>query len=998
MAIHDDANDPKTTAHKLHRQFGHCTPEALIKLLKNARIKNKQLFREVRGISDTCLTCLQNKKPQPRPVVCLPLAERFNELVGMDLKKFGDSYFLVMVDIATRYCAAYVIRNKLPSTIIQAIFVTWITIFGAPRKFLTDNGGEFVNSEMRDLSESFCIKLHTTAAESPWSNGICERLNGTLADIVNKIIDEINCGVQMALAWAVAARNALTNKSGMSPNQLVFGFNPAFPNIYDSNLPASSLENASTEIVSKNWMAMNKAREIFVKYEANEKIRKALRHNIRHSALETLKQGDEVLYKRKDDARWHGPGKVSNIDFRAKTAHISHGGHLIKAHAVSILKIPELNLEKLENSDVEDIDAILDEQTLKENESNNQLEDVNDTPNSTLGSELDKTLIPQTEQRINKIDENLQSNMETQENNDRSKHARNKQVKENTEKNVIDVRNLKTGQRFQGFDSQSGEHISGRIISRAGKVKGSNKYCYNVKRDDLSGRIHWINMENIQDLTFVPDDSQMIVLFNTNAIRNAKEKELAKWISHDVFEEVEDVGQPTISVRWVITERVVNGNIETKARLVARGFEEDTSHLQKDAPTCSTEAVRLTVSIASSRKWDCHMVDVKAAYLQGNDIKRDVYLRPPDEFNTGHIWKLRKTIYGLADAARAWYVRVKVELLSLGVTISELDTSLFFWHVDGVLEGVLCVYVDDFLYCGTQLFTTSIIAKLMKKFEIGSSAEITFTYVGIRFNSYQDGLTMDQEHYVTSISKIDLPKLRKTQKNSDLTPKEKKAFRTLVGQLSWLSTHTRPDISFETCELGGLYKEAKISHILKLNKLVDRLKSSSVHLYFPRLPTLENCIIKCYTDASFRSLPNDGSQAGFIIFIECDSGLRRCPIYWQSKKIDKVVDSSQAAEACALNEGAKTAIFIAKLLKEMIKVKAIPVICLTDNENLVKAIYAEKLTKNRWLRISLLEVCGLIKDKQVTKVEWVSSKNQLADALTKKGVSRDEILNSISRG
>ena len=141
-------------------------------MLKNAGKDNRQLVKEIRLLSNSCITCLKNKKPSPRPVVCLPIAQRFNEMVGMDLKKWGDSYFLVMVDIATRYCAAYVIRNKLPSTIIKAIFVTWITIFGAPQKFLSDNGGEFVNNEMRDLSNSFSIKLLTTAAESQWSNGI----------------------------------------------------------------------------------------------------------------------------------------------------------------------------------------------------------------------------------------------------------------------------------------------------------------------------------------------------------------------------------------------------------------------------------------------------------------------------------------------------------------------------------------------------------------------------------------------------------------------------------------------------------------------------------------------------------------------------------------------------------------------------------------------------------------------------------------------------------
>ena len=166
-------------------------------------------------------------------------------------------------------------------------------------------------------------------------------------------------------------------------------------------------------------------------------------------------------------------------------------------------------------------------------------------------------------------------------------------------------------------------------------------------------------------------------------------------------------------------------------------------------------------------------MDVKAAYLQGDEIKRDVYLQPPEEFNRGQIWKLKKTVYGLCDAARAWYIRVKSELISLGVTKSPLDNSLFFWHKNGVLEGVICVYVDDFLYCGTQEFVNSVIKTLMEKFKIGSSANITFTYVGLRVNSYQDGITMDQDHYIASLNTIPFSKERPVEKHSELNKKEK---------------------------------------------------------------------------------------------------------------------------------------------------------------------------------------------------------------------------------
>ena len=55
---------------------------------------------------------------------------------------------------------------------------------------LTDNGGEFVNKEFMELCNKLSIKMITTAAEAPYSNGICEKHNGLIGDAVYKIMDE----------------------------------------------------------------------------------------------------------------------------------------------------------------------------------------------------------------------------------------------------------------------------------------------------------------------------------------------------------------------------------------------------------------------------------------------------------------------------------------------------------------------------------------------------------------------------------------------------------------------------------------------------------------------------------------------------------------------------------------------------------------------------------------------------------------------------------------
>ena len=95
------------------------------------------------------------------------LAENFNDVIAMDLKSYGDQYFLVIVDVFTKYCAAALINNKKPDTIIEHLFSSWITVFGPPKKWLHDNGGEFGNKSMLEFAEAFNITAMATATESP---------------------------------------------------------------------------------------------------------------------------------------------------------------------------------------------------------------------------------------------------------------------------------------------------------------------------------------------------------------------------------------------------------------------------------------------------------------------------------------------------------------------------------------------------------------------------------------------------------------------------------------------------------------------------------------------------------------------------------------------------------------------------------------------------------------------------------------------------------------
>ncbi|KAK3884932.1 hypothetical protein Pcinc_010775 [Petrolisthes cinctipes] len=118
------------------------------------------------------------------------------------------------------------------------------------------------------------------------------------------------------------------------------------------------------------------------------------------------------------------------------------------------------------------------------------------------------------------------------------------------------------------------------------------------------------------DVQGKPTDEGEILTCKINLQMKAKQKELNNWQDNNVYEEVEDVGQKTLSVRWVVTEKDKGGQTVIKARLVARGFKEETRIFRKDSPTCSKEAVHLGLLVAATCGWACHSLDVTSAYVQ----------------------------------------------------------------------------------------------------------------------------------------------------------------------------------------------------------------------------------------------------------------------------------------------------------------------------------------------------------------------------------------------
>ena len=146
------------------------------------------------------------------------------------------------------------------------------------------------------------------------------------------------------------------------------------------------------------------------------------------------------------------------------------------------------------------------------------------------------------------------------------------------------------------------------------------------------------------------------------ACESAKQDELSKLKEFQVYEEVPNNGQPCISTRWVCTRK----GEDIKARLVAKGFQE-MEHVRADSPTIGKSITRLTLSIAASQGWTIKSTDIKSAFLQSDEIDRVVYIKPPVEASCqDKIWRLKKSLYGLNDADRQFFLSLTNELSSLG--------------------------------------------------------------------------------------------------------------------------------------------------------------------------------------------------------------------------------------------------------------------------------------------------------------------------------------------
>ena len=146
------------------------------------------------------------------------------------------------------------------------------------------------------------------------------------------------------------------------------------------------------------------------------------------------------------------------------------------------------------------------------------------------------------------------------------------------------------------------------------------------------------------------------------------------------------------------------------------------------------------------------------------------------------------------------------------------------------------------LYGGDPEFIDTVIKPLMTKIEVGRTDEGSFKYIGVNIKQYQSGICLNQEDYIRTLCPIELSKGRFNRRYDNLSTLEMEKYRALVGQLNWLATQSRPDISF--CVLASKSKNANsVECINRANKNIKLVKKQEVSLHFRSVRNPKSLII-----------------------------------------------------------------------------------------------------------------------------------------------------------
>jgi hypothetical protein len=201
-----------------------------------------------------------------------------------------------------------------------------------------------------------------------------------------------------------------------------------------------------------------------------------------------------------------------------------------------------------------------------------------------------------------------------------------------------------------------------------------------------------------------------------------------------------------IGTKWIFKNKLnENGEIiKNKVRLVCKGYSQVEGIDFEDtfAPVARLEAIIMFLAFACFRNFKIYQMDFNSAFLNGT-LEEEVYIEQTEGFmlseNQDYVCKLKKTMYGLKQAHRAWFSRLDQYIQKQGYKRGTTDNNLYI-KIEDQNMIVVVVYVDDIIF-GSNLTTLSIkfATKMQEEFEMSMLRELSF-FLGLQVNQTKNGI------------------------------------------------------------------------------------------------------------------------------------------------------------------------------------------------------------------------------------------------------------------
>eukprot|EP00913_Durusdinium_trenchii_P035579 g33295.t1 len=517
----------------------------------------------------------------------------------------------------------------------------------------------------------------------------------------------------------------------------------------------------------------------------------------------------------------------------------------------------------------------------------------------------------------------------------------------------------------------------------------------------------------------------------TFTVKNPKELESRKIRAQLRQEGKEDRILPTkIARRYKPAEQPGEPPIK-KSRLCIRGDKDpDALELERFAPTLNTVNFNILLQIAANQNMRATVGDLKNAFCQSRPLLRPngaLYFQQPKEGVIGlhrdQIVRIINGCYGLVDAPLHWRKSLTEDLKALGYESSALDPCIFKLYdpKHRTLQGAIAVEVDDLFTVGHERHH-QMMKELQRKYTFGKYVVLQDEPDGAAFNGRRiqqtkdGGFLIDMCKFVEErLQPVTLEKGRSSLKKEPATEREKSEARATCGALNWLSKEGRPDAAGPSSLMASKLSRLTVEDIKQLNSVVKDLKEhSKLSLMIQPLRKMKLSVV---TDASYA---NNGfhSQGGHLVIAHesCWRDGVAAPtniLSWRSAKLQRVVNSTMAAETQSLSRGLAELTWTMLLMKELqdgrlnirdwrqqLKTEELMVISSEATEEYLKESLAVVDAKSLYDHLSRETIGGSDKRTAIEiqivrddlrnlqgQVKWVEHMAMIADGLTKVGGS-----------